>query len=130
MAISDSTANFLTQIRNARRAKHRFVDVYKNRLHMEVIKILKEQGFVDQFLVNDEKKKVRLFLKYSAAREPVMQDLKRFSKPGLRRYVGYREIPKICGGLGIAILTTSKGLFEGEAARKLKIGGELICIVW
>jgi small subunit ribosomal protein S8 len=130
MALHDPVSDLLTRIRNAKLAKHRYVDLRKSRLKLDVIKVLHEQGFIDQFLVNDEKGKVRVFLKYAEGRDPVIQGLKRKSTPGLRRYVGYKKIPKILGGMGIAILSTPKGVVDGETARKLKVGGELLCFVW
>jgi small subunit ribosomal protein S8 len=130
MALSDPIADLLTRIRNAKLAKHRFVDTSVSKMKLNIIKILQEQGFIENFLVNDEKHKIRIFLKYIQGREPVMQGLKRISSPGLRRYVGYKEIPHVLDGLGVAILSTPNGIVDGETARKQKVGGELLCFVW
>ncbi len=130
MALSDPIADLLTRIRNATLAKSRFVDFPFSREKMNIVKILKQQGFVENFLVDEKEGRARIFLKYSQGRTPVIQGLKRVSSPGLRRYVGCQAIPKILGGLGIAILSTSKGIMDGQKARELKIGGELLCLVW
>lgn len=97
---------------------------------MDIVKVLYEQGFIDRFMVNDEKGQARVFLRYSGGREPVIKGLDRMSSPSLRRYVGYRQIPRIFGGMGIAILSTPGGVVDGETARKNKLGGELLCLVW
>ena len=87
-------------------------------------------GLVENYLVNDEQHKMRVFLKYAEGREALISGLKRISSPSLRRYVGYRSIPKIDGGMGVVILSTSKGVLDGETARKEKVGGELLCFIW
>lgn len=130
MALSDPISDLLTRIRNAKRAKNRFVDVGVSKEKLGIVKILKEQGFVANFLVNDEQHKMRIFLKYGQGREALIQGLKRKSAPGLRRYVGYRQIPRVLGGLGVAILSTPKGIIDGETARKERVGGELLCLIW
>jgi small subunit ribosomal protein S8 len=128
--LHDPIADLLTRIRNAKQARHRFVDFHPSKVKMEIVKVLHEQGFVDKFLVNEEKGQARLFLKYAGGREPVIKGLNRVSSPSLRRYVGYRQIPRIYGGMGIAILSTPGGIVDGETARKKKLGGELLCLVW
>ncbi len=128
--LNDPIADLLTRIRNAKQARHRYVDFHPSKIKMEIVRVLQEQGFVDKLLVNEEKGKARLFLKYAGGREPVIKGLNRISSPSLRRYVGYREIPKIYGGMGIAILSTPGGIIDGESARKKKLGGELLCLVW
>ncbi|MGE5195780.1 MAG: 30S ribosomal protein S8 [Anaerolineae bacterium] len=130
MALHDPISDLLTRIRNGKMAKHRFVDLNVSRMKLSIIKILQEQGFIDNVLVNEEKKKVRVYLKYVQGRQAVLQGLKRVSCPGLRRYIGYKQIPKILGGMGIAILSTPKGIVDGETARNLKVGGELLCFIW
>jgi small subunit ribosomal protein S8 len=130
MALNDPIADLLTRIRNAKDARHRYVDMYTSKIKLSIAKVLKEQGFVDNYLVNDEQKKLRIFIKYTEGREPVLQGLKTVSSPGLRRYVGYKSIPKILGGMGIAILSTPQGIVDGETAKRLKVGGELICFIW
>ena len=94
------------------------------------MKILQAQGFIERYLVNEEKGQVRVFLKYAGGREPVIKGLNRISSPSLRRYVGYKQIPRIFGGMGIAILSTPGGIIDGETARRSKLGGELLCLVW
>jgi small subunit ribosomal protein S8 len=128
--LHDPIADLLTRIRNAKNARHRFVDFRPSKIKMEIVKVLQEQGFVDTFMVNEEKGQARLFLKYAGSREPVIKGLNRMSSPSLRRYVGYRQIPRIYGGMGIAILSTPDGIVDGETARKNKLGGELLCLVW
>lgn len=130
MALNDPIADLLTRIRNAKTARHRYVDMFASKTKTSIAKVLKEQGFIDNYLVNDENKKLRIFIKYTEGREPVLQGLKKISCPGLRRYVGYKKIPNILGGLGIAILSTPQGIVDGETARRLKVGGELICYIW
>lgn len=128
MSFNDPIAELLTKIRNASNARHRYVDLILTKMSKSIIEILKEQGFIENFLMDDKKRKIRAFLKYSF-RNPVFRQLKRVSSPGLRRYVGHNDIPKVRNGMGIAILSTPKGILEGEDARKQKVGGELLCIV-
>lgn len=133
MAMNDPIADFLTRIRNACKAQHRYIDVDWSKIKQYMAEILKEQGFIENYLVKQESSSrgtIRLFLKYSMGRTPVIQGLKRISKPGLRKYVKHDEIPTFFGGMGLPILSTSQGLVGGAEARKRKIGGELICIVW
>jgi small subunit ribosomal protein S8 len=130
MTLHDPISDLLTRIRNGKLARHRFVDLNLSRTMLSIVKVLKEQGMVESFLVNDEQRKMRVFLKYSDKRESVIHGLKRVSSPGLRRYVGYKRIPKVLSGMGIAILSTPKGIIDGETARKLQVGGELLCLVW
>ena len=128
--LHDPIADLLTRIRNAKDARHRFVDFRPSKIKIAIVKILQAQGFIEKFLVNEEKGQARLFLKYAGGREPVIRGLDRMSSPSLRRYVGYREIPRIFGGMGIAILSTPGGIVDGETARRNKLGGELLCLVW
>lgn len=130
MALTDPIADLLTRIRNAKDARHRFVDFHPSNIKMEIIKVLQNQGFVDRVLLNEEKRQARIFLRYDREREPVMKGLKRISCPSLRKYVGHKEIPRIYGGMGIAILSTPAGILDGETARKRRVGGELLCFVW
>lgn len=130
MAINDPIADLLTRIRNARNARHRYVDLRSSRVKLQIIKVLHQQGYIDNFLVDEERGRARIFLKYGDGREPVIKGLKRISAPGLRRYIGYRQIPKIYGGMGVAILSTPSGIVDGETARQQKVGGELLCYVW
>lgn len=128
--LQDPIADLLTRIRNAKTARHRFVDFRPSRIKMDIVKVLHEHGFVDKFMINEEKGEARVFLKYAGGREPVIKGLNRMSSPSLRRYVGYKKIPRIYGGMGVAILSTPAGVVDGETARRNKLGGELLCLVW
>jgi small subunit ribosomal protein S8 len=131
--ISDPIADFLTRIRNATKAQHRYVDVSWSKIKQNIAEILKTHGFIESYLVKHDNKQrgtMRIFLKYTEGRQPVIQGLKRMSKPGLRRYVGHQDIPRFYGGLGLSILSTSKGVMAGFDATSHKIGGELLCVVW
>lgn len=129
----DPVADFLTRIRNATNAEHRYVDIGWSKMKQGIADILKSQGFIESYLVRQDTKTrgtIRVFLKYTAQRRPVIQGIKRISKPGLRRYVGYEDIPRFFGGTGVSILSTSQGVLAGLEASKRKIGGELLCMVW
>lgn len=133
MAVSDPVADFLTRIRNSIRAEHRYVDVSWSKLKENLADILKSQGFIEDFLVKKESSArgtIRVYLKYTQARQPVITGLKRVSRPGLRKYVGHEEIPNFFGGMGLSIVSTSQGLLSGREAKKRKVGGELLCMVW
>lgn len=130
MAFNDPIAELLTKIRNAKGAQHRYVDLSFSKIKVKILEILKGHGFIENFLVNEEKYKIRVFLRYTKTRESVINGLDRISKSGLRRYIGYEDIPRVFNGMGIAILTTPKGVVDGETARNLKVGGELLCTVW
>ena len=131
MAISDTVADLLTRIRNAKDAKHKYVDVQCSSLNKDIVEILKEKGYINNYIVNQNKYKIRIYIKYILkTKESIIKGLKRASKPGLRKYIGYKDIPYVFSGLGIAILTTPAGVLDGEKARALKVGGELLCLVW
>jgi small subunit ribosomal protein S8 len=130
---TDPIADFLTRIRNAAAAKHQRVDVPASRLKADIARILKEEGYISTFKMVDEnktRKVLRVFLKYTPDRRSVITGIKRISKPGARRYLGFTDIRPVVGGLGINILTTPKGLMSGRNARKSKLGGEILCEVW
>lgn len=130
MSLSDPIADLLTRIRNAKAARNRFVDFPFSKEKIGIVNVMQQQGFLDNFLIDEKSGKARAFLKYGRGREPVIQGLKRMSSPGLRRYVGYQNIPRIYGGMGVAILSTPKGIIDGQKARELKVGGELLCLIW
>ena len=133
MAVSDPVADFLTRIRNAIAAEHRYVDVSWSKMKQTLAEILKSQGFIENFLVKvDEGQRgtIRLFLKYANGRRPVIQGLKRISKPGLRKYVSHQDIPQFYGNMGLSIVSTSQGVMPGSEAKEKGIGGELLCLVW
>ena len=130
MAFNDPIAELLTKIRNAKGAQHRHVDMSSSKMKVKILEILKTHGFIENFLVNDEQHKIRVFLRYTKSRESVIHGLDRISKGGLRRYTGYAGIPRVFNGMGIAIMSTPQGVIDGETARNLKVGGELLCKVW
>ncbi len=132
MSFNDPISDLLTRIRNSCKAKHRFVDVQWSVLVQNIAQILKDESFIEHFLVKTEggKSFMRIFLRYGENREPIIRGLTRLSKPGRRRYVGYSDIPRVFNGLGISIMTTSKGVLAGSEARNRKVGGELLCNVW
>ena len=132
MVMTDPIADFLTRIRNANMVFMDKVEIPASRTKKGLAEILKEEGFIkDVDYIEDGKQGViRVYLKYGANREKVINGLKRISKPGLRVYVGKDELPKVLGGLGIAIISTSKGLMVDRKARKEGLGGEVLCYVW
>jgi len=132
MAMSDPIADFLTRIRNAGIVYHDKVEVPASRMKREIAEILKAEGFIKDYeYIEDNKQGIlRLYLKYGPNRERVITGLKRISKPGRRVYCKKDEIPKVLGGLGIAIISTSKGIMTDKQARKEGLGGEVICYVW
>ncbi|MDE3055424.1 MAG: 30S ribosomal protein S8 [Verrucomicrobiota bacterium] len=130
MSFHDPIAELLTKIRNAKDAQHRFVDLPFSKNKMKMLELLKTHGFIENFLVNEQQFKMRVFLRYTKDRESVIHTLRRISKCGIRRYVGYREIPRVFNGMGLCILSTPKGILDGETARNLKVGGEILCTVW
>lgn len=129
MSQSDPIADLLTRIRNGARAQHRYIDARHTKVKENLVKVLKSAGFVDNFLVDTERKRMRVFLRYAEGRKALVEELIRMSSPGLRRYIGYREIPRIDGGMGLVVLSTPKGILDGKTARELKVGGELLCFV-
>ena len=132
MTISDPIADMLTRIRNALMAKHDFVLVPASRMKLSIARILKEEGFIGDYEVLRSKphRAIKIYLKYSDKNQPVISGLERASKPGLRVYVGRKEIPRVYGGLGIAIVSTPKGVMTGQQAWRQGRGGELLCYVW
>jgi len=132
MNLTDPVADFLTRIRNSIRARHQKLDVPASKLKAEIARILKEEGYIANYKATEEDghKIIRVYLKYTAANEAVIRDLKRVSRPGCRVYVGRDEIRRVQGGLGICILTTPKGVMTGRQARRESVGGEILCEVW
>ncbi len=132
MAVSDPIADMLTKIRNASAARFEKVDVPMSKLKLEVIKILKNEGFIKNFkkITQDDHNTIRVFLKYNEENEPIIRGLKRLSTPGRRFYSGYRKMPRIINGYGTLIVSTSSGITTGKKAVEKKVGGELICSVW
>lgn len=128
-AITDPIADMLTRIRNGLRARHPRVDMPSSKLKVEIARILKDEGYIANFKVAEESKKkvLRVFLRYTPEGASVISELQRVSKPGRRVYLGAREIPRVMGGMGVNILTTPQGVMTGKAARKAKLGGEVLC---
>ena len=132
MTVTDPVADLLTRIRNANSATHDFVGVPASRLNMEIIRILHGEGFIKSFeLLKDRKfPTVKIALKYGAKQEKVISNLKRVSKPGLRVYAKRDRVPRVLRGLGVAIISTSRGVMTDRDARKLGVGGEVLCNIW
>jgi small subunit ribosomal protein S8 len=133
MSMTDPIADMLTRIRNACRAKHRRVDMPASKLKAQIAQILKDNSYIQDYRLletEDGHKVLRVVLKYSNGGTPVIRDLQRVSTPGLRRYVGVNEIPRVRNGLGMAILSTSQGVMSDTQARQAHTGGELLALVW
>ena len=129
---SDPIADMLTRIRNGLMAGHQRVDIPASNLKIEIARILKEEGYVANFRVADDegKRTIKVYLKYTADHRPTISKIMRVSKPGRRVYAGSKQIPKVIGGLGINILTTSQGIMTGKQARYKGLGGEILCSVY
>jgi len=129
---SDPIADMLTRIRNANTVRQDRVDVPGSKIKKEIGRILKQEGFIRDYewISNNKQGVVRVYLKYDSERLPVIHGLRRVSKPGLRVYRKHKDLPKVLGGLGIAIVSTSRGLMSDKEARRRRLGGELICYVW
>ena len=132
MQMSDVIADMLTRIRNASNAKHATVDIPASNMKKSIADILVAEGYVKGYQVIEDGKQgsIRVTLKYTAGKQKVIRGLRRVSKPGLRIYAGYEDMPKVMNGLGIAIVSTSKGLMTDKKARENKIGGEVLAFVW
>ena len=133
MIVSDPIADMLTRIRNANMAEKVSVEVPSSKIKIEIAKLLKSEGFVSDYSIikrDENKSSLAINLKYTADREPVIQGLQRVSKPRCRKYVNRDEVPRVLGGIGIAILSTSKGVITDTEARKHNIGGEILCYIW
>ena len=130
--MTDPIADMLSRIRNANSARHKSVDIPCSNIKKEIAQILLDEGYIKGFdVVEDDKQgMIKVDLKYSEDGEKVISGLKRISKPGLRVYVKCEDVPKVLGGLGIAIISTSKGIITDKMARQEKVGGEVICYVW
>lgn len=132
MTMTDPIADMLTRIRNANTAGHETVEVPASKIKISIAQILKDEGYIKDFEVIEDNKQgmINIALKYGANKERVISGLKKISKPGLKVYAKKDEVPKVLGGLGIAIISTSNGVISDKAARKLGVGGEVICYVW
>jgi len=132
MSMTDPISDLLTRIRNAQTARHKTLDVPSSKMKVAIVAILKDEGYVDNFSVNEEGPQgtVRIQLKYGVAGERTIHGLERVSRPGRRVYCGKDEIPRVLDGLGLTILSTPKGVLTGQACRRLGVGGEVLCNVW
>lgn len=132
MTMTDPIADMLTRIRNANTVGHATVDIPASKMKKAIAEILTEEGYINGFDVieDDAQGTIKVQMKYGANNEKVISGIKKISKPGLKVYAKANEIPKVLGGLGIAIISTSKGIISDKEARKLQVGGEVICYVW
>ena len=132
MQMSDVIADMLTRIRNANDAKHPTVDIPASKMKESIAKILVAEGYVKSYQIVEDGKQgvIRVTLKYTNGKQKVIRGIRRVSKPGLRIYAGYEDMPKVMNGLGIAIVSTSKGIMTDKKARALKVGGEVLAFVW
>lgn len=133
MIVSDPIADMLTRIRNANMAEKVSVELPSSKIKTEIAKLLKDEGFISDYSVvkiNGNKSTLVIDLKFTSDRAPVIQGLQRVSKPSCRKYVNGEEVPRVLGGIGIAILSTSKGVITDTEARKQKVGGEILCYIW
>ena len=132
MNSTDPIADMLTRIRNASAARHKDLTVPSSKVKREIARVLAEEGFIESWSTAPDgvQEALSMRLKYVEGRTPVVSGLKRISKPGLRVYARKTEIPRVLGGLGLAILSTSRGIMTGSQARKLNLGGEVLCYVW
>lgn len=133
MVMTDPIADMLARIRNASRARHESVDVPSSKLKLEIVRVLKDQGYIRDFkLVEEDKPQptLRIFLKYGPDRTQAITGVRRVSTPGRRVYTGKDRIPRVVGGLGIAVLSTPRGVMSDREARRAGVGGEVLCYVW
>ena len=130
--MTDPIADFLTRIRNAQQAGHRSVDIPASKIKRAMTRILLDKGYIQNFIdIADNKQGIlRLFLKYDSYGHAVIREITRVSKPGLRKYASHQHLPRVRNGLGVAILTTSQGVMTDKEARKLNIGGEVLCYIY
>ncbi len=132
MVLTDPIADMLTRIRNANMAEKKVVQMPHSKMKSELARLLKSEGFIKDYTMENEdgKSVLNVFLKYTLEREPVIQGLRRISKPSCRKYVGSDDVPRVLGGIGVAFLSTSSGVMTDNEARKQKVGGEVLCYIW
>ena len=130
MAASDPVADMLSKVQNAARAGHEKVDVPTSKMKLEIVKILKTEGYIKNFKDDDGRNVIRVFLKYDDSNAPVIHGMKKISTPGRRVYSGYKDLPRVYNGYGTLIISTSTGVTTGKKASEKMVGGELICTVW
>ncbi len=132
MSMTDPIADFLTRIRNGLQANKRWVDIPASKMKKRIAFILKEEKYVDDFIFirSEAREQIRVFLRYDSKGKPIISKLERVSRPGRRVYVSSTEIPRVLAGMGISILSTSRGVVSNKIAKRLKVGGEVICNIW
>ena len=132
MTMTDPVADMLTRIRNANQAGHQVVEIPASKMKKSIASILKEEGYIEnyEFIEDDKQGVIKIELKYAPGKTRVISELRRISKPGLKVYVKADDVPRVLGGLGIAIISTSKGVISDKDARRIGVGGEVICYVW
>lgn len=132
MVTTDPIADLITRIRNANRANHEKVDIPASKMKQEVVRLIKEEGFIRNYKVLEDRRQgmIRVFLKYGPNREHIINEVERVSKPGRRVYTTADRIPRVLGGLGVAILSTSQGIMTDRQARRARVGGEVLCYIW
>lgn len=132
MSMTDPVADLLTRIRNATKEKHEKVEIPASRLKANIVRVLKDEGYIKNFRLNreDGKPVIKVYLKYTDSGLSVIQGIRRVSRPGLRRYASYEDMPRPLSGAGIAVVSTSRGVMTGRNAKTQKVGGELLCEVW
>jgi len=132
MAVTDTIADMLTRIRNANQARHEHVSIPASKLKLEIAKVLKSQGYIQKYDLVDDKRhgQIRIHLRYGQGGEPIIAGIRRVSRPGLRVYVDSGRIPRVLGGLGVAVLSTCRGVLTDREARRRRVGGEVLCYVW
>ena len=132
MAMTDPIADMLTRLRNANSVFHETVDIPGSKIKTAIAEVLKDEGFISDYTFKEDNKQgvITITLKYGPDREKVISGIKRISKPGLRQYAKHKDLPRVLGGLGIAIISTSKGIMSDKQARKAGLGGEVIAYVW
>ena len=132
MSMTDPIADYLTRIRNAQQARHKYVDIPASTIKRKMSRILLEQGFIKKYIVIDDGKQglVRVWLKYDQLNNPVITKLIRVSTPGLRKYVDVANLPRVMNNLGVAIMTTPRGVLTAREAKRQNVGGEILCYVW
>ncbi len=130
--MTDPIADMLTRIRNASHARFDKVDVPFSKLKLEIARVLKEEGFIREyeFIKEGPQGVIRVYLKYTPDRAPVIHGIRRVSKPGLRKYAGHKNLPRVLSGLGVAVISTSRGVLTDKQARAQGVGGEILCYVW
>ncbi len=130
--MTDPIADMLIRIKNALMARHKTVSIPASKMKLEIARILKEEGYIEDFKYIDEKPqgRIEIVLKYDENKRPVIAGVRRVSKPGRRIYKGYKDLPRVLDGLGIAIISTSQGIMTDHEARRRKVGGEVLCEIW